>query len=397
MQYDVIIVGAGAAGLMCAMQAGARGKRVLLLDHAKKPAEKIRISGGGRCNFTNIHTTSEHFLSENPRFCISALSRYQPQNFIELLEKHSITYHEKTLGQLFCDGSAMQIIQMLLAECAAVNVVVQLETSVQKITRADPKNEGETRFSIQTSKGDYTCESLVIATGGKSIPKMGATGFGYDIARQFGLNIITPRAALVPVIFTGAMLNYVKNIAGLALDVSLKSNGKIFKEAMLFTHRGLSGPAILQISSYWKMGDSITINLAPNHDILSLLLQARKENAKQKPLSILSKILPKRLAACICEQPFYSVKLAEISNKNLQKLADEVNAWVITPSGSEGFRTAEVTLGGVDTSALSSANCETKSVPGLYFIGEVIDVTGHLGGFNFQWAWASGYIAGQAV
>jgi predicted Rossmann fold flavoprotein len=388
MKYDVVIIGAGAAGFMCAIEAGKRGRSVLLLDHAKKPAEKIRISGGGRCNFTNTDVSPSDYLSNNPRFCISALSRYTQHDFIALIKKHNIAYHEKTLGQLFCDGSATQIIEMLLEECASAHVAVQLETSISSVSRLK-----ENSFEIQTNKASYSCQSLVIATGGKSIPKMGATAFGYDIANQFGLNIISTDAALVPVIFEGKMLQYVKSLAGLSLDVTVECNEKSFKEGMLFTHRGLSGPAILQISSYWKKGHEIAINLAPKINIFELLSQS----PKLKALGVLSKILPKRLAACICESDMYDVKLAELSKKNLRILADSVNSWKITPTGTEGFRTAEVTIGGVDTDALLPKTFESKSAKGLYFIGEVVDVTGHLGGFNFQWAWSSGYVAGQYV
>ncbi len=388
MKYDVIIIGAGAAGFMCAIEAGKRGRSVLLIDHAKKPAEKIRISGGGRCNFTNLHASPANYLSNNPRFCISALKRYTQHDFIALVKKHHIAFHEKTLGQLFCDESALQIIDMLKKECASANVTIQLETSVSKISR-----EGDGTFTLKTNRGDYSCASLVIATGGKSIPKMGATAFGYDIANQFGLNIIPPRAALVPVIFEGDMLRFVKNLSGVSLNILAECNKTTFKEAMLFTHRGLSGPAILQISSYWCDGDEISINLAPDIDVFELL----RSNPTQKPLAVLAKILPKRLAACLCENSCYGFKLAEISNKNLRVLADSVNRWKIIPTGTEGFRTAEVTIGGVDTDELSPKTFESKSTPGLYFIGEVVDVTGHLGGFNFQWAWSSGHAAGQYV
>lgn len=376
---------------MCAIEAGKRGRKVLLLDHAKKPAEKIRISGGGRCNFTNLHASPANYLSENPRFCISALSRYTQHDFIDLVKKHRIAFHEKTLGQLFCDESSMQIIEMLLKECNAAKVKVQLETSVSDVSKAD------TGYTVETNKGSYVCESLVIATGGKSIPKMGATAFGYDIANKFGLKIVSPRAALVPFIFEGDMLRYTKNLAGVAQDITAACNGTSFDEAMLFTHRGLSGPAILQISSYWNDGDTVSINLAPKLDVYDLLCKERDSNPKQKPITALSNILPKRLAAAICETEAFSVKLAEISNKNLRALADAVNQWQIIPDGTEGYRTAEVTIGGVDTNDLSAKTFESNQAKGLYFIGEVVDVTGHLGGFNFQWAWASGHAAGQYV
>ncbi len=389
--YDVIIIGAGAAGLMCAIEAGKRGRSVLVLDHATKPAEKIRISGGGRCNFTNIHTTPKNFLSQNLHFCVSALSRYTPKDFISLVNKHNIAYHEKTLGQLFCDRSSRQIIDMLLAECAAVNVAIQLNTSIRNIAKT------EVGFTLTTDDNNFSCQSVVIATGGKSIPKMGATGFGYEIAKQFGLNIIEPRAALVPLTFQNEMLTYVESLAGVAADARVSCNGAEFSEAILFTHRGLSGPAILQISSYWKEGDAISINLTPTQDLLTQLKKEREQHPKQELPTILARILPKRLAQRICTDHGYTEKMADLSDKRLTTIAETITNWRIIPDGTEGFRTAEVTLGGIDTNMLSSKTFEAKSVPGLFFIGEVVDVTGHLGGFNFQWAWASGHAAGQYV
>ena len=387
MAYDVIIIGAGAAGLMCAIEAGKRGRRVLLLDHAKKVGEKIRISGGGRCNFTNIHATPANFLSQNPRFAISALKRFTPQDFIALVKKHDIAYHEKTLGQLFCDGSSQQIIDMLVDECEAVGVEIWLNVHIDRLEKT------EAGFLVN----DDECASLVIATGGKSIPKMGATGFGYEVAEQFGIPIIPPTAALVPISFENPMLDYVNTLAGVALEVVASCNKASFREGMLFTHRGLSGPAILQISSYWKIGDTITVNLAPDTDIFALLKQEKQANNKQDISTILARILPKRLAQRIVEDHHCTSKLADTSDAKLKTLADAINRWQIKPDGTEGFRTAEVTLGGVDTNALSSQTMAAKSLPNLYFIGEVVDVTGHLGGFNFQWAWASGYAAGQYV
>jgi predicted Rossmann fold flavoprotein len=389
-QYDVIIIGAGAAGLMCAIEAGKRGRRVLLIDHAKTPADKIRISGGGRCNFTNIHTTQNNFLSQNPRFCISALKRYTPNNFIELVKKYNIAYHEKTLGQLFCDGSSSQIIDMLLEECKLVGVRIQLNTSVTNIAKND-------KFIINTDNDSVIyCDSLVIATGGPSIPKMGATGFGYNVAKQFGLNIIDPRPALVPFTLSDDLLSKLKELSGVSLDVVVTCNKKSFKEAMLFTHRGLSGPAILQISSYWNQGDAIYIDMAPGIDVLEALKDARINQPKQELHTMLSRQLPKRLAQYISEE-YEGKNLADLSNKQLEKIATNINNWQIIPNGTEGFRTAEVTIGGVDTAELSSKTFESAKVQGLYFIGEVVDVTGHLGGFNFQWAWASGHAAGQFV
>ncbi len=387
--YDVIIIGAGAAGLMCAIEAGKRGRSVLLLDHAAKPAEKIRISGGGRCNFTNLYTSPDNFLSQNPRFCVSALKRYTPHDFIALVEKYYIPYHEKTLGQLFCNGSSSQIIEMLLKECAAAQVKIALNTKVVNISKTDRG------FMLNTDTRTIFCTSLVIATGGKSIPKMGATGFGYEIAKQFDLKIITPHPALVPLIFEGGMLTYVKSLAGVSLKVTVTGNKKQFTEGLLFTHRGLSGPAILQISSYLGEGDGITINLAPHVDVFAFLKQEKLLYPKHEITTALSQVVPKRLAEHICLSHQETRKLAEMPHPSLKILAEAINNWRIISCGTEGFRTAEVTLGGVDTDELSSKTFECKSVPGLYFIGEVVDVTGQLGGFNFQWAWASGHAAAQ--
>ncbi|MBI1275160.1 aminoacetone oxidase family FAD-binding enzyme [bacterium] len=391
--HDVLILGAGAAGMMCALTAGQRGKRVLLLDHAAKVGEKIRISGGGRCNFTNIHATPQHFLSENPHFCVSALKRYTPQDFCRMVEKHGIAYHEKTLGQLFCDGSSQQIIDMLLAECAAGKVEIRRHAAVASIRKT------ESGFELETNQGQFTGRALVVATGGKSIPKMGATGFGFEVARQFGLKVTETRAALVPVTFEGAMLDYVQGLAGVAVPVATARMGKTeFREAVLFTHRGMSGPAILQISSYWKEGEAISLDLLPDEDLSALLKAAKQGNPKQEPATVLAQHLPKRLAQRkVADEGMEGARLADLSHAALQKLADRVQRWELYPNGTEGYRTAEVTLGGVDTSGLSSQTMESKQVPGLYFIGEVVDVTGHLGGFNFQWAWASGRASGQSV
>lgn len=392
MEYDVIIVGAGAAGLMCAIEAGKRARKVLLLDHAKSVGEKIRISGGGRCNFTNIHASPDNYLSNNPYFCVSALKRYTQLDFIKLVQKHGIAYHEKTLGQLFCDGSSKQIIQMLLDECAASGVKVEVKTEIQKIEKA------ESGFEIVLSDGKVLgSESVVIATGGPSIPKMGATGWGYDIARQFGMKIIEPRAALVPLTLSGKLHDDLQPLSGVAVDVVVSCDGKTFKEAMLFTHRGLSGPSILQISSYWQEKKAVTINLAPDIDVIGKLKKFRDTNPKQELQTAVASILPKSLAQYICSEFNSRGKMADHSNAALQELADAIHAWKIVPNGTEGYRTAEVTLGGVDTDGLSSKTFEAKDVRGLYFIGEVVDVTGHLGGFNFQWAWSSGHACGQYV
>ena len=397
--YDVIILGAGAAGLMAAIEAGKRGRSVLLLDHAKAAGEKIRISGGGRCNFTNLHTAPANFLSQNPRFCVSALKRYSQRDFIALVESHGIAYHEKTLGQLFCDGSSKEIVGMLLEECRRAGVVLWTRSRVGRVARR------ETGFSVaverEGERQSIDCVSLVVATGGPSIPKMGATGFGYDLARSFGLNVVTPSAALVPLTFDETTLAKLKHLAGVSLDAVVSCGKTRFAEALLFTHRGLSGPAILQISSYWTAGQEISVDLLPQRDAFALLRQARSERPKQELKSVLSELLPRRLALHIVEDleageaPGAFGRMADLSDKKLRRVAAAVKEWRILPKGTEGFRTAEVTLGGVDTAELSSKTFEAKKVPGLYFIGEVVDVTGHLGGFNFQWAWASGFAAGQ--
>ncbi len=390
---DVLIIGAGAAGLMCAIEAGKRGRSVIVLDHSAKVAEKIRISGGGRCNFTNINCAPDKFISTNPQFCRSALKRFHQRDFIAMVEKYGIPYHEKTLGQLFCDRSAGDIIKMLLDECAANNVVVETSTSVEKIEKSGGI------FTVITSRGNIAAESVVIATGGPSIPKMGSSSFGYEIARQFGLNIIAPRAGLVPLVFDPAILNYTKELSGVAVDpVEVKcASGKKFREAMLFTHRGISGPAILQISSYWNTGEEIIINMAPDIKVLPWLKEQRTRQARSLPHNVLAEILPKRLAQQIMRDSGFEGNIADLSDKKLADLATRIEAWRVKPSGSEGYRTAEVTLGGVDTDELSPQSFEAKKVQGLYFIGEVVDVTGHLGGYNFQWAWSSGWCAGQNV
>ncbi len=367
---------------MCAIEAGKRGRSVVVLDHARKPAEKIRISGGGRCNFTNLHAAPQNYLSQNPRFCVSALARYTVRDFISLVEKHKIAYHEKTAGQLFCDHSSQQIINMLLEECRQAGVQIQLNTDVQQVTKPDDK------FRVQTSAGEYECQSLVVATGGLSIPKMGATNLGYRIAREFGLNIIPTQPALVP--FT--LVDAPQSMAGLSLPVVVRSGKQEFQEGLLFTHRGLSGPAILQISSYWQPGAEIEINLAPAQDAANLLIQAKNANPRQEVATALATLLPKRLAQHLANGA--DCRLGVMPDRELTKLGAAVNEWRIVPNGTEGYRTAEVTLGGVDTAELSSKTMETRRVPNLYFIGEVVDVTGHLGGFNFQWAWSSGFAAG---
>ena len=391
-KYNVVVAGAGAAGMMCAAQAGQRGRRVLVIDHAKAPGEKIRISGGGRCNFTNIHTTPANFLSDNPRFCISALRRYTPRDFIALVDRYGIAHHEKTLGQLFCDGSARQIIDLLLAEMDKGGVELRLQTAITGIARTG------TGFALQTTGGPVACDSLVIATGGKSIPKMGATGFGYEVARQFGLRVTETRPALVPLTFDVSLLERTAPLSGVAVDPAQVSVGRTrFSEALLFTHRGLSGPAILQASSYWREGQEIEVALTPGLDVYAELRAARTLRPKAAPATVLSDLLPKRLAQLIAETHAPAGNMADQSDKVLRALAEAVNAWRVKPVGSEGYRTAEVTLGGVDTRDLESRTLAARDAPGLYFIGEVVDVTGWLGGYNFQWAWASGWSAGQSV
>lgn len=390
--FDVLVIGAGAAGMMCAIEAGKRGRSVLVIDHAKAPGEKIRISGGGRCNFTNTGATHLNFLSANPKFCVSALRRYRPKDFIALVERYGIAYHEKTLGQLFCDGSAKQIIDMLLTEMRAARVVLRLETSFQDVIKT------ESGFEVTLSSGKVACASLVVACGGKSIPKMGATGLGYEIAKEFGLNIVETRPALVPLTFEAGMLARLTPLSGVALDAVVAHGKTKFREGMLFTHRGLSGPSILQISSYWREGDEIRVDMAPGVDALAALKAARTATPRQAVATVLSTLLPKRVAQLIAEdEEGAKGNIADCSDKVLGRLAAAVNAWTFKPVGSEGYRTAEVTLGGVDTEALDSRTLEAKAVPGLYFIGEVVDVTGWLGGYNFQWAWASGWSAGQAA
>jgi predicted Rossmann fold flavoprotein len=390
-RHDVIILGAGAAGLMCAGVAGQRGRSVLLLEQSRHPAEKIRISGGGRCNFTNLHTSPANFLSDNPRFCNSALSGYTQRDFIALVEAYGIAWHEKTRGQLFCDGSAQQIVDMLLEECRKVHAQMRLGVRISAISG------GEDGYVVASDQGEFRCRSLVVATGGPSIPKMGASGFGYKIAEQFGLKIVRPRAALVPLTFDAALLAQFKDLSGVSVD-AVASCGKIrFDEALLFTHRGLSGPAILQISSYWREGQDIVIDMAPGVDVLATLKGLRRDHPRQEMATALAGLVPKRLARTIAELTGGPERIADFADVLLAKVAAAVQHWRVRPSGTEGYRTAEVTMGGVDTSEISSKTFESRSVPGLYFIGEVVDVTGHLGGFNFQWAWSSAYAAGLHV
>ena len=389
MKVQTLIIGAGAAGMMCAANAG---DGVLLIDHAKAPGEKIRISGGGRCNFTNLHASPANFISQNPHFCKSALKRYTQWDFVDLVDQHRIPWHEKTLGQLFCDTSAKDIIGMLRAELEKSGAQLWLRADIGEIS-----HDGS-HFRVNVTKDGrtitVTASHLVIACGGKSIPKKGATGLGYDIASQFGLPIVAPRAGLVPLTFSDDRF---KPLAGVAALARVTANGNSFEEAMLFTHRGLSGPAVLQASSYWQEGDTICVNLSPATDLQAELMQARRTDGRKALKTVLGQYLPARLVAHLDEDLALSGNIADQSDTKLQKLCSTLENWTLTPAGSEGYRTAEVTLGGIDTDALSSRTMMAKTVPGLYFIGECVDVTGWLGGYNFQWAWSSGWAAGQAI
>lgn len=387
--FDVIILGAGAAGLMCASIAGQRGRRVLLLDHADKVGSKILISGGGRCNFTNVEARADRYLSQNPHFAKSALSRYTAQDFIALVEKHGIAYHEKTLGQLFCNGSAREIVAMLMAECQAGGVDVRVGHRIADIA-------GGEGFRVETDRGTFHAPNLVLATGGPSIPKMGATSFSWQVAKRFGLALTETRPALVPLKVEGELLAFCQQMAGVAVDAVASCGKQSFRENILFTHRGLSGPAVLQISSYWREGQAIRLDLVPGLDALAFLKDRKRERPRAEPKSVLAEILPARLAAALAER-LPSGPMANLPDKALAQLAVQLKGWEIFPSGSEGYAKAEVTLGGISTDGLSSKTMEARSVPGLYAIGEAVDVTGWLGGYNFQWAWSSGWVAGQAV
>ena len=388
--HDVIILGAGAAGMFCAIEAGRRGRRVVLIDHAKAAGEKIRISGGGRCNFTNLDIRPERFLSQNPRFARSALARYTQTDFIARLDRAGIGWHEKTLGQLFCNGSAREIIAMLLADMAQAGVDLRLATQVTDIAHGDG-------FRVETSTGTLHAPRLVVATGGKSIPKMGASGLGYQIAAQFGIAVTETRPALVPLTFTSDQLDQMRPLAGLSLPAEVRCGKTAFTEGMLFTHRGLSGPSTLQISSYWREGAEIEIDLAPGHDLAQDLHAMKQTRGKQAVQTAIASVLPEKLARQVAARLGVAGNLADLSGTGVQDLAAQVHRWTLRPAGTEGYRTAEVTLGGVDTRALDARSFEARTVPGLHFIGEVVDVTGWLGGYNFQWAWSSGWAAGQAV
>jgi len=393
--YDVVILGCGAAGMMAAIEAGKRRRTVLVVDHAATAGEKIRISGGGRCNFTNMYATvsagRDRFLSSNPRFALSALSRYTPEHFVALVKAYNIPFHEKALGQLFCNGPATQIVTMMRDEMAKVGVTVALNTTIERLEKT------ANGFSVALSSGTVQAKSVIVATGGKSIPKIGATGFGYTVAAQFGLSVTETRPALVPLTFAEQVLEPMKELSGIAVDAVVGHKKVGFAEALLFTHRGLSGPSILQISSYWREGNSITVDLLPEFDMMGFLRQAREKTPKLALQTVLSQHLPKRLAQFMGEQIGLNGMIGDFSDSKLSTAAAGVQRWSVKPVGSEGYRTAEVTLGGVDTRDLDAKTMEARSVPGLYFIGEVVDVTGWLGGYNFQWAWASGWAAGQAA
>jgi predicted Rossmann fold flavoprotein len=380
------VLGGGAAGLMCAIEAGKRGRRVLVLERAERIGKKILISGGGRCNFTNLYCKPENFISSNPHFCKSALARYTPGDFIALVEKHGIAYHEKTLGQLFCDGSSSQIVTMLEHECREAGVEIRVNAAVESISR-------DGGFTVKAAEAIYVSESLVIATGGLSIPKMGATAFGYEVARQFGIAINECRPALVPLTFDSADAKNYADLSGISAEVVATTDSQQFREKMLITHRGLSGPAILQISSYWKPGQAVAIDLAPEHEVLSPLLEPKAKRDLAAAEGALKSILPARFSKRWLEHH----PPVAWTNHALSELERQIHNWNVRPSGTEGYDKAEVTAGGVDTNELSAKTMQSRKVPGLFFIGEVVDVTGHLGGFNFQWAWASGFCAGQAV
>ena len=390
-KYDVIIIGAGAAGLMCSFEAGKRGKKVCLLEHSSKIAEKIRISGGGRCNFTNLFSTDNNFISDNKHFCKSAFAKYTQNDFIDLVKKHNIQFFEKKLGQLFCIKSAKDIIDMLVSECISQKVEIFIDTKIKNLSK------DENSYIVNTDKGTISSPSIVIATGGLSIPKIGATDFGYQIAKQFNLKVTELTPALVPLVFEKDILDFCKSLAGTSLNASIKINKTVFKEGLIFTHRGLSGPSILQISSYWVKDCPIKINLLPDQDIEVILKNRRISTPKQIVSKILSDYLPNKLSLAICDQLKVKKQIGDTSNQILKKVSNFVNNWTVVPSGTEGYKTAEVTLGGIDTKEISSSTMECKKHPGLYFVGEVLDVTGHLGGHNFQWAWSSGFLAGQYV
>lgn len=389
-EYDVVVIGAGAAGLMCAIEAGRRGRRTLVADHANKVGKKILLSGGGRCNFTNIHAGPEHYLSRNPHFCKSALARYTPYQFIELMERHGVPYHEKKLGQLFCDRSAKDVVAMLLRECEAAGVDVRTRYPLEVLDEAAP-------FRLSGPEGSLRCESLVVASGGLSFPKMGASGFGHRLAEGFGLGVTPLQPALVPFTLEGPLRELATALSGVSVDSELACGEGAFRENILFTHRGISGPAALQVSSYWSPGAAVSADLLPGRDAPGWLRSRKAERPKARLGTVLAEVLPARLVDHFPADWDRRAPMQSLSDRRLDAIGASLADWRFVPSGTEGYRTAEVTLGGVDTAALSSRTLEAKRVPGLYFIGEVVDVTGWLGGYNFQWAWASGYAAGQVA
>ena len=388
---DVVIIGAGAAGLMCALTAAGRGRKVMLIDHANKAGKKILMSGGGRCNFTNMYTEPNNFLSQNPHFCKSALARYTQWDFIAMVAKHGVPYHEKKLGQLFCDNKSSDILEMLLDECQHAGVSLHLDTSVEQIEKT------EAGYTVNTTLDALQCQSLVIATGGLSIPTLGATGFGYQVAKQFGHTLLPTRAGLVPFTITDQLKAICTELSGTSVDCLVSCNDQSFRENILFTHRGLSGPAILQISSFWNPGDTVEINLLPDLDALDWLHSQQAERPNSELKTLLGEIFTKKMANLLAEHWFVSKPMKQYTPGELADVADKLASWKVVPAGTEGYRTAEVTLGGVDTREVSSKTMESLKSPGLYFVGEVLDVSGQLGGFNFQWAWASGYAAAQYV
>ncbi len=389
--HDVLIVGGGAAGLMCALTAGHRGLRVLVIEHANRVGKKILMSGGGRCNFTNTGTTPANYLSANPHYCKSALARYTPADFIEMVERHGIAFHEKELGQLFCDDSSKQIVKMLVDECETAGVRIETGCSVESVQHTDAG------FRLHTTHGTLSAPSLVVACGGLSIPSMGATGYGYELARQFGHTVLPTRAGLVPLTLTGKHQEQLQDLSGVSLPVEASCNGMRFRNFMLITHRGVSGPSILQISSYWQPGDDLRLDLLPGGDAFQLLREQQASRPAAELKTVLSDLLPRRFAQRLCERWLPNRPMKQFNEPQLRDIAAQLQSWPLIASGTEGYRTAEVTLGGVDTDELSSSTMQSKKVPGLYFIGEVVDVTGWLGGYNFQWAWASGHAAGNAV
>jgi len=391
IRCDVLVIGAGAAGLMCALTAGQRGRIVQVIDHANKVGKKILMSGGGRCNFTNTGTTPANFLSANPHFCKSALARYTPWHFIEMVERHGIAYHEKELGQLFCDISSKQIVRMLMDECQAAGVQVRTDCAMTRVER------GADGFHVQTAQGHFHAASLVVATGGLSIPSLGASGFGYELARQFGHEVLPTRAGLVPLTLSGKHQERFNDLSGVALPITARCNGVEFRNSMLITHRGISGPAILQISSFWQPGDDLRLDLLPGQDADAWLRRMKAERGAAELRTVLSEVLPRRLALRLCEHWLPDRPVKQIDEPQLREAAALLQGFPLVASGTEGYRTAEVTLGGVDTRKVSSSTFESQLVPGLHFVGEVLDVTGWLGGYNFQWAWASGHAAGQVV